>query len=118
MRERIYLDYNATTPLAAEVAEAMEPFLHDAYGNPSSLHWAGVPARDAVEDARSHLPCEVRRELDDWFRCIGGALVQDDFLTCLQRNGLDHPRVLWLGRNARTGHELARCAVIRAEKQP
>jgi len=51
--KRIYLDYNATTPLAAEVAEAMEPFLRSTHGNPSSMHWAGVPAHDAVEKARS-----------------------------------------------------------------
>jgi cysteine desulfurase len=55
MRNRIYLDFNASTPLAAEVAEAMEPFLVDAFGNPSSLHWAGTPARDAVEAARSQV---------------------------------------------------------------
>ncbi len=67
---------------------------------------------------KSELPCEVRREIDDWFRCIGGALVQEDFLARLERNGLSRPRVLWVGRNARTGHELSLCAVIRAEKQP
>lgn len=64
----------------------------------------------------SELPSEVRQEINDWFRCIGGALVEQDFLACLQSNGLMNPRVLWLGRNARTGHELATCAVIRAEK--
>jgi cysteine desulfurase len=55
MNPRIYLDFNATTPLAAEVVERMGPFLRGAYGNPSSLHWAGVPARDAVEMARSQV---------------------------------------------------------------
>lgn len=65
---------------------------------------------------KSELPNEIRRELDDWFRCIGGALVQHDFLARLQENGLSNPQVLSLGRNARTGHELALCAVIRAEK--
>ncbi|WP_339750220.1 cysteine desulfurase family protein [uncultured Rubinisphaera sp.] len=53
MRDQIYLDFNATTPLADEVVEAMQPYLNEAYGNPSSLHWAGVPARDAIEVARS-----------------------------------------------------------------
>jgi cysteine desulfurase len=48
----IYLDYNATTPLAPEVVEAMHPFLISAYGNPSSLHWAGKPGREAVASAR------------------------------------------------------------------
>ncbi len=55
MNERIYLDYNASTPLAPEVVAAMSPFLTMAYGNPSSLHWAGLPARDAVETARSQV---------------------------------------------------------------
>lgn len=55
MNQRIYLDYNASTPLAPEVITAMTPFLSIAYGNPSSLHWAGLPARDAVERARSQV---------------------------------------------------------------
>lgn len=49
---RIYLDFNASTPLVPEVVEAMGPFLSGSYGNPSSDHWAGRPARDAVESAR------------------------------------------------------------------
>lgn len=55
MTSRIYLDYNATTPLADEVAAEMSRFLPEPYGNPSSLHWAGVPARDAIERARSQV---------------------------------------------------------------
>jgi cysteine desulfurase len=49
----IYLDYNATTPIAREVAEAMQPFLFDFWGNPSSSHPYGAAARQAVERARS-----------------------------------------------------------------
>jgi cysteine desulfurase len=44
----IYLDFNASSPIAPEVAEAMMSFLAQHFGNPSSLHWAGVPAREAV----------------------------------------------------------------------
>lgn len=55
MTRRVYLDYNATTPLAQEVASAMLPYFDEAYGNPSSLHWSGLPARDAVEKARSQV---------------------------------------------------------------
>jgi cysteine desulfurase len=55
VNQRIYLDFNATTPLAPEVVAAMQPFLTEAYGNPSSLHWAGRPARDAVETARKQV---------------------------------------------------------------
>ncbi len=53
--KRIYLDYNASTPIAPEVAEAMKPFLADYYGNPSSAHWAGQPARHAYETARQQV---------------------------------------------------------------
>ncbi|MEO6024529.1 MAG: cysteine desulfurase family protein [Burkholderiales bacterium] len=49
----IYLDYNATTPVALEVADAMQPFLHEAFGNPSSSHAYGRRAHEAVEQARA-----------------------------------------------------------------
>jgi len=48
----IYLDNAATTPLMPEVREAMLPFLDGDFGNPSSLHQWGDPAREAVENAR------------------------------------------------------------------
>jgi cysteine desulfurase len=53
--ERIYLDFNASTPIAPEVAEAMQPFLSQHFGNPSSQHWAGIPAKEAVEHARKQV---------------------------------------------------------------
>jgi cysteine desulfurase len=49
----IYLDHNASTPLAPEVITAMQAALSDGFGNPSSPHWAGVPARALVEGARA-----------------------------------------------------------------
>ncbi len=49
---RIYLDYNASTPVDPRVAAAMGRAMEDAYGNPSSPHWAGAPARRMVEAAR------------------------------------------------------------------
>jgi cysteine desulfurase len=55
MGRRIYLDFNASTPIGPEAALAMRPFLTDHYGNPSSLHWAGAPAKDAVEKARGQV---------------------------------------------------------------
>ncbi len=48
----IYLDYNATTPLAPEALAAMRPFLERDFGNPSSIHAAGREARAAIDDAR------------------------------------------------------------------
>lgn len=51
----IYLDYNATTPIDREVAEAMTPFLYDHFGNPSSSHPFGTAARQAIESARGQV---------------------------------------------------------------
>jgi len=49
---RIYLDYNASTPIDPRVAETMCAALNDGYGNPSSSHWAGTSARKIVEESR------------------------------------------------------------------
>lgn len=51
----IYLDNAATTAVAPEVRAAMEPYLHDIYGNPSSVHQAGRTARAAIERAREQV---------------------------------------------------------------
>jgi cysteine desulfurase len=51
----IYLDFNASTPIAPEVVEAMRPLLTEAFGNPSSLHWAGAPGKAALEAARAQV---------------------------------------------------------------
>ena len=51
----IYLDYNATTPIAHEVAEAMMPYIQEEFGNPSSVYSLGIQARAAVEKARSRV---------------------------------------------------------------
>ncbi len=48
----VYLDYNATTPVAPEVFSAMRPYLEGCYGNPSSTHSFGQTARDGLETAR------------------------------------------------------------------
>ena len=53
--ERIYLDYNASTPIAPEVVETMRPFLTEHYGNPSSQHWAGAAAKEALETSREQV---------------------------------------------------------------
>jgi cysteine desulfurase len=52
---RIYLDNNATTPLAPEVFEAMKPYLLEDFGNASSIHWFGQQAKNAVEKARQQV---------------------------------------------------------------
>ncbi len=51
----IYLDYQATTPLAPEAFSAMEPWLKDHFANPHSVHTAGRAAAAAVEVAREQV---------------------------------------------------------------
>ena len=51
----IYLDYNASTPIDPAVAAVMRPLLESAYGNPSSGHWAGAPAKAALDRARAQV---------------------------------------------------------------
>lgn len=51
----IYLDYDATTPIDKEVAEAMLPYLYGNYGNPSSDHVLGISAKEVVEHARGQV---------------------------------------------------------------
>jgi cysteine desulfurase len=51
----IYLDYNATTPIDKEVADAMIPYISVNYGNPSSNHKLGLVNKKAVELARSQV---------------------------------------------------------------
>src|SRR2546428_9759640 len=53
--QTIYLDYNATTPVDPAVAEAMQPYILQHYGNPSSTHAYGRAAREAVEGARTQV---------------------------------------------------------------
>lgn len=50
--ETIYLDNNATTRIAPEVLAAMQPYLSELYGNPSSAHSLGRKMKSAVENAR------------------------------------------------------------------
>lgn len=51
----IYLDYNATTPVAQEVRDEMLPYLTEVFGNPSSSHIFGIQARNAIEKAREQV---------------------------------------------------------------
>jgi cysteine desulfurase len=51
----IYLDFNASTPLAPEVADAMRGVLAEPFGNPSSEHWAGEAAKHAIQKARAQV---------------------------------------------------------------
>ncbi len=68
----IYLDYNATTPIAPSVQEAMLPFLAEHFGNPSSTHALGRACREAIEDARSQVAALLGAEADEIVFTSGG----------------------------------------------
>ena len=69
---QIYLDYNATTPLAPSVLEAMQPFLKGHYGNPSSSHALGRAAHEGIEDARSKVADLLACDAQDIIFTSGG----------------------------------------------
>jgi cysteine desulfurase len=52
----IYLDHNATTPIAPEVREPMMPYLTDEWGNPSSSYRFGSKLKGVIEAARAQVP--------------------------------------------------------------
>jgi cysteine desulfurase len=69
----IYLDYNASTPIDPAVAAAMRPFLDEAFGNPSSGHWASVPAKTALEQARAQVAALLGAAPDEIVFTSGGS---------------------------------------------
>ncbi len=65
---------------------------------------------------KDKLPESIKKNINDWFRCIGGALPEKDFLVLMEKVGFRNIEVISKIRNARTGHNLAVCANIRAYK--
>ncbi len=111
--ERIYLDHAATTPLSAEVLQAMLPYYTENYGNADSPHGLGRRAMQAVDDARDGLaaaigakPSEIYftsggTEADNW-AIVGGALAarekgRDEVLL----SAVEHHAALFAGEQLR-----------------
>jgi len=65
MNAPIYLDYNATTPVDPRVADAIEPYLRQHFGNPSSTHVYGRNAHAAVERARQQVATLIGAQVDE-----------------------------------------------------
>ena len=72
MKNSIYADHAATTPLLPEALEAMLPWLKEGFGNPSSLHSFGREARRAVEEARLTIAECIGAKPDEIFFTSGG----------------------------------------------
>src|SRR5215217_3881836 len=71
MPDRVYLDWNATTPLRPEARQAMAA-AWDMAGNPSSVHAEGRQARRLVEEARSAIAAAVGASPRDVVFTSGG----------------------------------------------
>jgi cysteine desulfurase len=69
----IYLDYNASTPVDPAVADVMREFLERPFGKPSSTHWAGLPARKVVEEARRQVAGLLGCAADEVIFTSGGS---------------------------------------------
>ena len=94
MARFVYADNAATTPVSAEVIEAMSPIFASSWGNPSSLHKKGREAKELLDDARGRIAnifnCDAREifftsggtESDNW--AIRGCV------TRLRARGKDH----------------------------
>jgi cysteine desulfurase NifS/selenium donor protein len=72
MKDIIYLDYNATTPIDKEVAKIMRPYLDDYFGNPSSSHVYGQQTKQAVENARKQISLLLNCHISEIIFTSGG----------------------------------------------
>ena len=69
---RVYFDYNATTPLATEVRDAIVRAMDDVYGNASSVHHFGQQAKAAIDDARSAVAALINADASEIVFTSGG----------------------------------------------
>ena len=103
--EPIYLDHNATTPVAPEVRAAMLPYLGELFGNPSSGYRAGREARAAVERARGQVAALVGGRPEEIVFTSGGTEADNLALIGFMRahgtarrhavaSAIEHPAVL------------------------
>ena len=90
MPDRVYLDWNATTPLRPEAKRAMAA-AWDTAGNPSSVHAEGRQARRLVEDARAAVAAAVGAKPQDVVFSSGGTEANALALTPGLRRGAGEP---------------------------
>lgn len=91
---QIYLDYNATTPVAPSVVEAMTPFFAEHFGNASSSHSRGRAAAEAIEDARMRVASLLGANQEEIIFTSGGT----------ESNNLAIKGGMLAGGNDRGGH--------------
>jgi cysteine desulfurase len=72
MKRNIYLDNAATTPIAKEVLEAMQPYFMEKYGNASSAHSKGMEAKEALEKSRVIIAKSINARIEEIIFTSGG----------------------------------------------
>lgn len=68
----VYLDFSATTPVSEAVLEKMNEIYKTNFGNPSSTHFAGLKARNTLEEARKVIAEKLGAESDEIYFTSGG----------------------------------------------
>lgn len=127
MSAKVYLDHNASTPLAACVSEHLKECAAELHGNPSSSHWAGKPAAALVALARQRVALLLGVDAEEIVFVSGGSEAnnhalkgtlfrhlangkQPHFVTC----AVEHPAILEpLAFAKRMGAEITIVAVDR-----
>ncbi len=69
---RVYLDHNATTPVAPDVADRMDRAVRELWGNASSVHHFGQQAKAGVDDARSQVAALIGADASEIVFTAGG----------------------------------------------
>ncbi|QPK63652.1 cysteine desulfurase [Methylomonas sp. LL1] len=95
----IYFDHNATTPVDERVVDAMLPYLHDLYGNPSSLYRLGRMARSAIDSAREQVAALIDAPASQILFTSGGTEANALALASAQGkrlwiSAIEHPAVV------------------------
>lgn len=111
MPDPVYLDHAATTPVRAEVLEAMLPFFGPRFGNPSSTHRWGRDARTALDEARERVAHCLGAEADEICFTSGGTEADNIALLGAWRARRD------TGRNAIVTSPIEHKAVLGAVHQ-
>jgi cysteine sulfinate desulfinase/cysteine desulfurase-like protein len=71
----VYLDYNATTPVAPDVAKKVTDSLNKEWGNPSSRYELGVISKKSIAEARRHIALMIGGSPEDIIFTSGGTEV-------------------------------------------
>ncbi len=111
----IYLDYNATTPIDPAVVEAMLPYLHTHFGNPSSTHEYGKRAHDAVEAARAQVAALLGAQSGEILFTSGGTEASNHAIKG-SAFGRWKSALSWLGRIL--GRQLGGHLILSAVEHP